>query len=162
MSYASIILDEQNYGGLPVAYWPLDEASGIVAADALGNNNGTLSPNSSGAWSGGTLNNQPGPIAREGGSPMFNGSTGYLNCGRLGNLGSNLGDGLTLEAWMRTSSSTSWRTIFGWSISGTDETIYLIANINPAGGLTNPHFSPARSVATGGERTGRPMGGEQD
>ncbi|MCK9569275.1 LamG domain-containing protein [Candidatus Pacearchaeota archaeon] len=86
MSYLSAILSEANNGGLPVGYWPLAETNGVAAVDAMtqargSGNDGTLLPNSGGAWTGGTLDNRPGPIAREGGGPAFNGSSGYIDCG---------------------------------------------------------------------------------
>jgi hypothetical protein len=33
--YRSLILSEANYGGLPLAYWPLDEVAGTTAADLM-------------------------------------------------------------------------------------------------------------------------------
>ena len=87
----SVILDEQNYGG-PAGgpYWPLDEANGgRRRPDDPGprrGNNGTLMPNSGGGTDG-TLDNRPGPLAREGGWANFNGTSGYVNCGTMGTLG---------------------------------------------------------------------------
>lgn len=40
-TYRNIILSEVNYGGLPVGYWPLDEANGTTAKDLIGGHNGT-------------------------------------------------------------------------------------------------------------------------
>lgn len=40
--YASVILGEANYGGLPLAYYPLSEVNGAVARDIVGGYDGTL------------------------------------------------------------------------------------------------------------------------
>jgi hypothetical protein len=136
MNYQSVILGEHRYGGLPVGYWPLDEANGIVAADVRGVNNGIFLPNNGTVWTGGSLNNRPGPLARENGWPLFNGSTHYVSLGTLGNLGANLGAGLTLEAWIKTT-QTTLGTIFGWQLTTSDESILLIVNYTISGGETN-------------------------
>lgn len=111
MSYESVILSEMNYGGLPFAYWPLEEANGSAAVDLMARARGT---DNSGAYvNSPTLNVQPGPINREAaGWITLNGSSQYVDVGTLGNLGSNLGSGISVEAWFATS-QTSQGTIFG-------------------------------------------------
>jgi len=104
VSYESVILDEMNYGGLPFAYWPLDEPDGTAAVDLMARARGT--DNSGSYVAEPTLDQRPGPLAKDRtGWPLFNGSSQYGNVGTLGNLGSALGNGLTIEAWLRTSSS---------------------------------------------------------
>ncbi len=99
MSYESVILDELNYGGLPVGYWPLQVASGIVAPDVIGVNDGTFLPNSGGAWTGGTLDTRPGLLAREGGVATFGGVQGYVSVPNHASL--QITGALTIELWMR-------------------------------------------------------------
>ena len=107
MSYEFIIFDEQNHDGLPFAYWPLIEANGTVAADVMGANNGAYAGSP-------TLNTQPGPLSREsGGWPTFNGSSQYVNVGTLGTLGANLANGLTIECWIRSSTTNAIMSAFG-------------------------------------------------
>lgn len=100
MGYQSVILEERNYGGLPWAYWPLEEANGTAAADLMA----AAQQGYGGTLHGGvSLDQRPGPIAREpGGGMSFDGSTGYSSHGTLGNLGSLLAGGLTFECWLRT------------------------------------------------------------
>ncbi len=96
----------QSCRNTPVACWPLAETSGSSVADLAGSNTGTL-------HGGVTLNQSPGLIAESTGAPLFDGSTGYVDCGTLGNLGSNLGSGLTLEAWIETTATGSLYDVMG-------------------------------------------------
>ena len=99
MSYESVILDELNYGGLPVGYWPLQIASGIVAPDVIGVNNGTFLPNAAGAGTGGTLDTRPGLSTRVGGVATFGGVQGYVSVPNHASL--QITGALTVELWMR-------------------------------------------------------------
>ena len=112
MSYESVILDEQNYGGLPFCYYPLDEANGTVANDLMDRAKGT---NNSGAYVGTpALDVQPSPISREAnGWTTFNGSSQYVNVGTLGTLGANLANGLTVEMWLKSSVTNALQCVFG-------------------------------------------------
>jgi hypothetical protein len=49
-AYADMVIADAPY-----VYWRLGETSGITAVDQMGHANGTYSPNSAGAWTGGTL-----------------------------------------------------------------------------------------------------------
>lgn len=125
MSYESIILGEMNHGGLPFAYWPLDEANGTVAADLMvrakgAGNNGVYVDTP-------TLDVRPGPINRGNGWATFNGSSEYVNVGTLGSLGSLAGAGITIEAWAATA-STAARCLFGRYPGAFTNTFYVLMN----------------------------------
>jgi hypothetical protein len=87
VSYQSEILADS-----PVSYWRLGESTGISAADlGSGANPGTYTPNSGGAWTGGTLN-QAGLVPSDptAGAPLFNGAGGYVACpGVAADVGDN-------------------------------------------------------------------------
>jgi len=129
MSHESTILDEMNHGGLPFAYWALDEAVLTAGAKDLmlcakGTDNGGSYVNSP------TLNAQPGPIDGElGGWPLFNGSSQYTNVGTLGNLGSLLGNGLSIEAWAAAPTGGTPYAILGGGVSG-GMAVYFVLNAN--------------------------------
>ena len=93
MSYADVILASN-----PVAWWRLNETSGIVATDSSNNGrNGTYVPNSGGAWTGGNQA-QPGVTIDGDLSAQFDGSdTASVNCGQAIS-GVNT---ITLECWAK-------------------------------------------------------------
>jgi hypothetical protein len=94
MSYESIILDEMNHGGLPLAYWPLSEATGAVANDLMAAYNGAIT----GAV---TLDSRPGPINRGNGCMSFGGTDGIVTI-----ASDPIGAGaVTIEAWIH---PTGW------------------------------------------------------
>jgi hypothetical protein len=71
------------------AYWPLDESSGLVAADASGNgNNGTL------------VNNSIWTPAHSNGGLKFDGKS-YVDCGN--GLSINPANQITISAWINSS-----------------------------------------------------------
>lgn len=73
-SYRSMILATTGL----VGYWRLGESSGITATDELGTYSGTYTPNSGGAWTGGTLA-QTGAITGDAdNAALFDGSSGYV------------------------------------------------------------------------------------
>jgi len=144
MSYESLILDEQTYGGLPVAHWPCSETAGVVAADVFGVNNATLvdSP---------TLNVQPGPINRgPGGWVSLNGSSQYLNLGTLGTLGANLANGLTIECWLKSSVTNASMTVFGVVGASLKPFIKLAVNTDYNGLVAAGHIRVACFDLSGG------------
>lgn len=82
MSYSDTILAIP-----PTAYWHLSESSGVTADDAASASStydGTYTPNSGGAWTGGTLgaaqSTFPSAAAT---AAQFNGSTGYITVSGL-------------------------------------------------------------------------------
>lgn len=93
-----------------MGYWPLNEGSGTAATDVMtlakgAGNTGTYSPNSAGAWTGGTLNVSPGPINRgRGGGASFNGSSGYVGLGNSSSF--NFTTRYTFEAWVKIAAIT--------------------------------------------------------
>lgn len=89
-TYPQVVL-----GDGPISYWRLNEASGNVAYDQTGNDNGTIT--------GGVTLGQSGPIPG-GGSFAFDGSTGYVDLGTNPNLQPQQ---WTFEAWFRATSETS-------------------------------------------------------
>jgi hypothetical protein len=71
----------------PLAYWRLGEASGTVADDAIGTNDGT--------YSGGYTLNQSGALVGDPNTAvLLNGTTGYVRAPQL-----SLPTSITLEAW---------------------------------------------------------------
>lgn len=98
MGYESVILDEMNHGGLPIAYWALDEVNGTAAADLMVRARSTGYP---GVYAGGyTLDQRPGPINRDsGGSPLFDGSTGRIDVNGA-SLSALNGSFMTVMAWV--------------------------------------------------------------
>lgn len=70
----------------PVAYWRLGEASGTTAADEMGSYNGTCTPNSGGAWTGGTLG-AAGALADGNTAATFPGGTSFTTTPHV-NIGS--------------------------------------------------------------------------
>lgn len=83
----------------PASYWPLDEATGTVAVDVLGANDGTYTPNDGVNWTDGSRGTQPGPVNREtGGAAASNGFTGYIS---LPDAAIPLNLYGTLEAWVK-------------------------------------------------------------
>jgi hypothetical protein len=88
LSYRNVILSEAAYGGLPVAYWPMDEVNGAAAVDIIGGANATIN--------GGVTLGSGGPIHREQSEGMtFNGSTGYT----VANLA--VAPPFTVEMWVK-------------------------------------------------------------
>jgi hypothetical protein len=121
------------FGYNPVGYWPLDESSGTVAYDLVGNNNGT--------YTGSFTLNQAGVSSATGlgssSSAGFDGFTAYVDI-PVNDL--NITGPITVIAWVQTSYAGSvFETVLGHSDSG-----YRI-DIDPAaygdGGNGNMHFA---------------------
>lgn len=92
----------------PVAYYRLGEASGIVANDSSGNDvHGTYSPNSSGSWTGGTLE-VSGAVIGSDTAATFNGTTGRVEIASVFGI---TDFPFTCEAWIKTSDTSG--SIFG-------------------------------------------------
>ncbi|MHC4743629.1 MAG: LamG-like jellyroll fold domain-containing protein, partial [Planctomycetota bacterium] len=82
------------------AHWELDESSGDIAADSVGDNDGVLKGNRH--W-------QP-YSGRMNGALMFDGSGDYVDCGNGPEL--NISDVITVSAWVTISGIHSdWQTI---------------------------------------------------
>jgi len=76
-------------GALPVAYWRMDENTGVLAQDASGNgNNGTLTNGPT--WTQG----KNGPCLK------FDGTNDYVDVGNGASL-RNMGSAVTVEAWVK-------------------------------------------------------------
>jgi hypothetical protein len=92
MSYYTTVLSDS-----PISYWLLDEAAGGTASDVKDGNVGS--------YQGGFTLQQPGPGTGNGiFGVLFNGTTGYVNCGTAANL--NLSRGFSLEALVKTAATT--------------------------------------------------------
>lgn len=100
----------------PLAWYRLGELSGITAADSSGNgHDATYTPNSLGAWTGGTLG-ATGAVGDGNKAATFNSTTGYGQIGDVVSL--RLFTQITLEAWVKTTYSgtgnqpilTRWKT----------------------------------------------------
>ncbi len=88
-----------------VAAYSFDDGSGSVAADASGKGNtGTLL---GAAWT---------PSGKYGGALTFNGSSNWVTVNHAAVL--SLTTGMTLEAWVLTSSPTNWRSVIMKERSG--------------------------------------------
>ena len=84
-----------NPGGLVLAL-SFDEASGTVAADASGKGNN------------GTLSGATRTAGKFGGALSFNGTSDWVTVADAASL--DLTSGMTLEAWVKPSAATDWRT----------------------------------------------------
>lgn len=116
LSYRNIILSEAAAGGLPLGYWPLDEANGTAAVDqmAIARGSGT-----NGVIAGLTLNTTPLINRDPSRAPTFPGTNGaFVKCGSASTYAITTG---TMEAWIKTSSpGGSFRGVmlkqFAWSL----------------------------------------------
>src|SRR5436309_428613 len=87
-SYSATII---GTSGL-IGYWRLGEASGAVACDSKGTNNG--------AYQSGTTLGQPGAIANDPDTAVaFNGTSGWVQVANDSSL--NVGDRFSIEAWVK-------------------------------------------------------------
>ena len=81
-----------------LGWWKLDETSGTSTADATGNGNtGTLTPNATGVWVAGQVNN----------AANLNGTTQYVDIANPGNFNFERTNAFTLSAWINRSSTTT-------------------------------------------------------
>jgi hypothetical protein len=86
-SYSSTVLATPGV----IGYWRLGEASGTVACDSKGANNGS--------YQGGTTLGQAGALANDADTAVaFNGSSGWV---QVASSSVNVGDRFTLEAWAK-------------------------------------------------------------
>lgn len=89
---------------IPFAYWRLGESAGTTAADVLLNNDGT--------YVGTPTLGETGAISGDADTAVtFDGSTQYIDCGTMGNMGSQLGNGITAAAWVDTNAASAVQTI---------------------------------------------------
>jgi alpha-tubulin suppressor-like RCC1 family protein/fibronectin type 3 domain-containing protein len=109
-------------------YWKLNETSGTSFADS--------STTASTGASTGTLTYD---TAKFSSAPTFDGSASSIALGTLGNLGQNMGAGLTIGTWIKTTSTAQGN--FGVSNSGTATELVVGLNRdsanNPVAGSTN-------------------------
>ena len=122
-------------GAMPIAWWKLDENTGVLAQDASGNgNNGTLV--NSPTWTQG----KNGPCLN------FNGSSGQVNIGTPAILNQDF-TALTLEAWIYANSSPIGSdsavagkfTVYGFTLHTGTPNLYFYIN-NGGNGLA-PNYS---------------------
>jgi len=86
----------------PISHWKFDEGSGTTASDSIGNNDGTITGAS---WT------QEG---RKGNALSFDGTTSnYVNVPAITSL--TTGSPFTLVSWVKPESTSSYRTIMGYS-----------------------------------------------
>ena len=135
MSYRSIILDEQQYGGLPVAAYALDEctaaAGGVI--DLMTAARGSANDGSYVATP--TLDQRPGPVSREpGGWPLLTGASSQcVNVGTLGTLGASAA--ISVELWVKTTMSGTAVALFGTrDNTGPKDICGLYINLDYSGG----------------------------
>ncbi len=107
----------------PVSYWPLNETSGTVAHDLMGQNNGT--------YTGGYTLGQAG-VAIDGGSAgtnlsaAFDGSSGYVNIPYKANL--NITSKLSVVAWVKVPSTGEFG--FGTVIGHSDASYRMTVDVD--------------------------------
>jgi hypothetical protein len=140
-------------GTAPIAWWKLDDASGLTAADSAGTNNGTLSGGMAGnEWTTGQF----------GGALSFGGGTNHVNCGADASLTTPQ---FTIAFWMNADISQASCPVdklpaldgtFGWAmktrgvaegISGPNEIWFRIGS--EAGPNTLDAYGPADSYTPG-------------
>jgi hypothetical protein len=108
-SYAGIIL-----GDHPLAYWPLDEASGAMTARDESSVDFCAGAPCDGTYVGGCTLGVNGPITAENDTGVaFDGSTGYVTMPTI-----DVGDAFTIECWVRIASAGGLSTIVANSPSG--------------------------------------------
>lgn len=109
-----------------VGYWRLREVRGTVAKNDCLANDGTYTPNSGGAWTGGTVGANASPLNRDNGlCPTFNGTSGYVDCGSPAVLRPT--GGVTAEAWvMRTGALANYNGVIVSEQNATDQGGYIL------------------------------------
>ena len=111
-SYAAMIVADK-----PSNYWQLDEEAGLTAVDIVGGKNGTIS--------GGVTLNQVGAVNR---SMTFDGVDDKIDTEAI-----TLPLLFTVEAWMKTSSQSAYKTII--STREASVTGALLFGLNPLGSV---------------------------
>jgi hypothetical protein len=98
-AYAQVVLADD-----PIAYWRLDESSGVVARDSSGHGNDAT-------YIGGVQLGTPGAIANDPDTAAtFDGATGYLDAGD--NFAFPETQAFSVEAWVRSLSMQGYGGIF--------------------------------------------------
>jgi len=93
--YESIILDNANYGGLPLSYWPFDGGSGATARDVMTLARGT---GATGTASGSYTRGVAGPVSRERSEAIgLNSTSAYVDFGNPSAL--RVTAAVSVEAW---------------------------------------------------------------
>ena len=127
----------------PFAWWRMEETAGSTATDEQGNHNGTVT--------GANLDVSGAPGT--GSAVSFDGTDDYIDVGTLGNFGSLLGSGCSVEAWVKWTATTAHMAVMGQVDAGTSNFMQLRVN---AGAEGRVQF--AYRVA-GGDRRGRDTDG---
>ena len=84
-----------NYVSGLVSYWKFDESSGTSAADSAGSSPGTVTPNATGVWVAGHINN----------AANLNGTTQYVDVANQAPFSFDATNPFTLAAWIYRNSS---------------------------------------------------------
>ena len=140
-------------GDSPISYWRLGEASGTLAVDEMGANDGTyIATPTLGAAS--LLTSDTADTA-----VTFNGTNEYVNCGILQGFGNFHGDSvdkLMLEAWVKSSNTTDAMCIMGVDDGAGDMALYVLVNTHDNDVSQNAgHFYFLVRDNAGNETTGR-------
>lgn len=103
----------------PMAYYPLDDTSGLVAVEASGNHG-------DGTYTGGVVLGRPGPSEGILAADFTASSSQYVD---LPDGFADLTNGYTFEAWVKSETSTSWARIItvATAINGVNE-VYMTRN----------------------------------
>ena len=104
-SYKNLILSEATFGGLPLAYWPMNEVAGSLRADlmTLARGTGFTGTMNGTGYSGGN----PGPISHEQSlsTHFVPATTDYMNAALVTNATSSV----SMECWFKT---------YGYTVDG--------------------------------------------
>jgi hypothetical protein len=102
----------------PIAYWPLDDASGSTARDASGNGR-------TGTYSNVTLG-ATGPVSG-GAAASFNGSTSFVNVYSASLAAAFNGAEVTLMGWAQATNWVAGVTLFKFGVNGNND-VYIQKN----------------------------------
>ena len=127
--YSEIIIEDA-----PVSYWRLGEPSGTDAADEMKRNHGTYTNTPTLAQASLLPGETDTSVA------FARSSSEYVDCQTMGNLGSQLTNGLTIEAWIKSTDTGIWATIAGGSgtASGQQWTYLAFDNNNRINFVVDP------------------------
>jgi Concanavalin A-like lectin/glucanases superfamily len=118
-----------------VGWWRFDETSGTIAADSSGNGNtGTVTPNATGVWVAGKINN----------AANLNNTSQYIDIANPSNFNFSPGQPFTLAAWINRNSSAD----------ADDE---IIAKVPAAGGAGWSFWMPGNNASTTLGAFGEPL-----
>lgn len=125
LSVANLVLGQN-----PFAYMRLADVNGTTAA--------AVNPTTfTGTYTGGFTLGVAGGVSRDNATAVsLNGSTGYVNTGTLGSLGSLQSNGITIQCRIRTT-QTSIAAVWGHSAASFSPSIFVVINQNSGGGASS-------------------------